>query len=300
MLSKKDIQKELGKGINIYPLHVGNIKENSINFTTSQNAWALKDGSVIRESKGQYKVPKVPTKDSIKITRGNSAIIEEKNSRYIVLLPQSTTIVETSEVIGVDNYIGGTLHSKVGIVAQGVGDISTMLGPCFAGHLMLALHNTTDEVISLRVGETFVSLVFFYLDTPSAINKNSNISGHVDKLSELGVKIDKTTREYLTADWKLTVEGIRSKLLKDKSYLEYKKEIKEKGRKELLKYFSMRNILLALLIAIILVVLGFVAYAVDDKNKNIIWSERYWTVFISGIAVPLFLKVGTLFKKKRK
>ena len=41
MLSRRDIEKELGKGINVFPLQKDNIKENSINLTASTYAWTL-------------------------------------------------------------------------------------------------------------------------------------------------------------------------------------------------------------------------------------------------------------------
>lgn len=46
MLSKRDIEKELGKGINIYPVIRDNFKENSINLTASANAWTQTNATV--------------------------------------------------------------------------------------------------------------------------------------------------------------------------------------------------------------------------------------------------------------
>ena len=44
MLSRNDIEREIGKGINIVPLITSNIKENSINLTIGQNGWAKVGG----------------------------------------------------------------------------------------------------------------------------------------------------------------------------------------------------------------------------------------------------------------
>ena len=49
MFSRFDIEKEIGKGINIYPFHEQNIKENSINLTLSHNAWAMTDGIIVKD-----------------------------------------------------------------------------------------------------------------------------------------------------------------------------------------------------------------------------------------------------------
>lgn len=298
MLSKNDIQKELGKGINVYPLHIDNIKENSINFTISQNAWTLGEGAVLKVANGKYIFAKVPDKNAQLLKKGDSAIISEKNRKYLILLPNSTTIVETSEVLGVENYIGGTLHSKVGIVAQGVGDIGTMLGPCFSGHLMLSLHNITNEVIVLRVGETFVSLIFYYLDTPSKCSKNTNMSGHVDKLSELGIKITQPTREYLTDDWKQTVDGIRKKMLDSDTYKLYEKERKKERKKIIFEYLNVRNFLTLVFILGVIVLLGVGANKMDIINETSVWSDRFWTTIIAGVFVPIFMKLGNFFNKK--
>lgn len=54
MLSRKDIENELGKGINIYPLHNKNIKGNSINFTIGKNAWSLGSGKIIKNTNGKW------------------------------------------------------------------------------------------------------------------------------------------------------------------------------------------------------------------------------------------------------
>lgn len=53
MLSRKDIEKELGTGINIYPLHCNNIKGNSINFSVGQNAWSLSRGQIVKDKNGE-------------------------------------------------------------------------------------------------------------------------------------------------------------------------------------------------------------------------------------------------------
>ena len=299
MLSRKDIGKELGKGINIYPLHTSNIKGNSINFTIGKNAWSLGSGEIIKSSNGRWVIASNVSKDikRTNISQGGSAIISgSKNHNTLILLPHTTTIVETSEVIGVGDYIGGTLHSKVGVVAKGVGDISTMLGPGFCGHLMISLHNVTDDIIELKVGETFVSLVFYYLETPEDA-KNTNISGHVDKLAELGIQVDHNTRDFLTADWKMSIEGIREKMKKSEAYADFLRSEKEKRKNVYLEYINLRNILILLVIMVALVGGAFGTSYLDRVNATNIWSERYWTIIITGIIVPLIMRMGNLFKK---
>ena len=299
MFSRIDIENELGKGINIYPLHRKNIKENSVNFTIGRNAWTLGSGSVLMSS-----IITASSSDSHRRTReeleqfrkGQSAVRKYEGKQYVILLPHATTIVETSEVIGVSNYIGGTLHSKVGVVAQGVGAIGTMLGPCFAGHLMISLHNITDKEIAISVGDTFVSIVFYKLDSPSKSDKNSNISGHVDKLAELGIMIDKDTREYLTQDWKCNVNGIRDKMKESKEFVDYKKQICRNKHERLLKYINWNNVILFAIIIVIFVIGGMSAEYFDNKAGNTVWMDRYWTIVATVIVVPILSALTKLFK----
>jgi len=205
--------------------------------------------------------------------------------------------VETSEVIGVNNYIGGTLHSKVGIVAKGIGDIGTMLGPNFCGHLMISLHNISDKIIELPVGETFVSLVFFYLKTPDN-TINTNMSGHVDKLAELGINIDQKTREYLTEDWKMSLDGIKYKMTRSNEYKELVSKIKQEKYSKLKSYFNWQNALLIFAYIALSIIMVVFAKHFDNKYNTTVWSERAYTIIISGIILPLIVASGKLFKHR--
>lgn len=298
MLSRTDIEKELGKGLNIVPLHRENIKGNSINFTVSRNAWSLGNGQIVKDSNGKWRLSSKVKNGTKKynIVAGKSGIIEDNKKKLLVLLPHTTTIVESSEVIGVGNYLGGTLHSKVGIVAKGVGDISTMLGPGFCGHLMLSLHNVTNEVVTIGVGETFVSLVFYYLKTPEGM-KNTNISGHVDKLSELGIAVDQATRIYLTADWKMSLSGIRDEMKKSEEYKKFLEEQKIKQNENIKAYINIRNVLIVIIYIVIFAGAFFICKFLDNSNQNNVWMERYWTVLSTGIIVP-FILYSTKFLKR--
>ena len=298
MLSRTDIEKELGKGINIVPLHRKNIKGNSINFTVGRNAWSLGNGQVKKDNTGKWRLASKVKNGTKKydIVAGKSGIIDDNKKKLLILLPHTTTIVETSEVIGVGNYIGGMLHSKVGMVAKGVGDISTMLGPGFCGHLMISLHNITDEVVTIEVGDTFVSLVFYYLKTPERM-KNTNISGHVDKLSELGISVEQGTRTFLTADWKMSLNGIRDEMKKSQEYKEFLDEQKAKRNENIKAYFNVRNVLIIASYVIILVGGAYLCNYLDKSNQNTIWMDRYGTILSTGIIVPLILYGARLFKK---
>ena len=299
MLSRKDIENELGKGINIYPLHSNNIKGNSINFTIGKNAWSLGRGQVIKDTNGKWIIaPKENGgRKKTDIMPGKSSIISDGKRKILILLPHTTTIVETSEVIGVNNYIGGTLHSKVGMVSKGVGDIGTMLGPGFCGHLMISLHNVTDEVIELNVGETFVSLVFYYLKTPDD-TKNTNVSGHVDKLAELGIQISQDTREYLMADWKMSLNGIKKRMIESDEYKTLQQRKKKEKDAIIRSFFNWQNCLIVVIYLIVIIIMVLGAKKLDLYTGKNDWSNRAFTIIMSGIIIPLIMKSGKLIKRR--
>ena len=293
MLSRRDIEKELGKGINIVPIIRDNFKENSINLTASQNAWTMGSGTVYWFGGTKFSVHEPTGKKRAKtFSQGSNCVFWDKqgdqHNSYIVLLPHSTTLIETSEVLGVANNIGGALHSKVGLVSKGIGHIGTMLGPGYCGHLLIALHNITDEAIAIKVGSTFVSLSFDYLTT-QVMRTSSTVSGHLDKFPELGININEETRSYLTADWKSNIEGIREKMCESEAYKEYKKHIRENSWKELKKYISKRNVVAVFVITVVIIGIYFGAVMLDKKLESPIWVDRFWNVGFSGIIGSLII-----------
>lgn len=299
MLSRRDIEKELGKGINIYPIIRDNFKENSVNLTASQNAWTMGSKTVYYCGDGNFSLSDSKLKKKVRtLTKGDSCVFEDRGKKYIALLPHSTTLIETTEVIGVESYIGGALHSKVGLVSKGVGHIGTMLGPGYCGHLLVALHNISDELISLKVGSTFVSLAFDYLTT-QVIRTSSTTSGHLDKFPELGILIDEGTRSFLTEDWKSNIDGIREKMLESDAYKDYRRHIRANTWKEIKKYINKRNILALLICVAVFVLLHFIAVKVDARLDNPKWVDRFWNIGCSGILGTILISIFNFMKDKK-
>lgn len=303
MLSRRDIEKELGKGINIVPVIRDNFKENSINLTASQNAWTMGGGTVYWYGGTKFSVNETTGKKGAKtFSKGNTCIFRDTNgeqhSKYIVLLPHSTTLIETTEVLGVGNNIGGALHSKVGLVSKGIGHIGTMLGPGYCGHLLIALHNITDDALAIKVGSTFVSLAFDYLTT-QVTRTSATTSGHLDKFSELGISINEETRNHLTADWKSNIDGIRDKMIESESYKEYKKHIHANRWKELKNYINKRNIIAIFSVGFIVFSVYILAAVLDRNLEQPIWVERFWNIGFSGILGSLVIGLLNFIKEKK-
>lgn len=303
MLSRRDIEKELGKGICIFPIIRENFKENSINLTASQNAWTTGEGTVYWYGGTDFRTKDGAGKKSTHaFKKGNScvfnAVKRDRHNRYIVLLPHVTTLVETTEVIAVADNIGGALHSKVGLVSKGIGHIGTMLGPGYCGHLLIALHNITDEIVAIKVGSTFVSLAFDYLTTQVS-RTSAMTSGHLDKFPELGITLDEETRSYLTADWKSNMGGIREKMCESAEYKEYKKHIHANRWNEIKKYVNKKNVIAVLVVLGIIGIIYFGAVKLDRKLESPVWVDRFWNIGFSGIIGSMVISLWNFIKDKK-
>ena len=166
MLSRTDIIKELGKGISFYPFSGDKIKGNALNLTVSEYAWSLCSGSIwIDSSDNIFSMrPSIPNNyTEYKIYEKKSAVIEHKGVKYVVLLPLSTTLIETNEVISIGNNIGGEYNSKVKLVSKGACHIGTYLEPNYRGHSLIAIHSISQYPILLPLNSVFAAITFSYL-----------------------------------------------------------------------------------------------------------------------------------------
>ncbi len=305
MLSKFDILRELGKGICVYPLNENNIKENSINLCAGEFAWATASAEIYVDENETDKNKRFSlTQDShhtlkLQIDARKSAIVDDGNQKYILLLPFSTTLIMTKEVLSIGNTIGGTYHSKVGIVSKGIGHIGTMLGPNFSGDSLIAMHNTSSELVVFRVGESFVSVVFHYLNTPhDAINPTT--SGHTDKYLELGLSVSEEQMLILTEDWKKSFDEVRFKMCQSEDYKRIQAKLKEQRNKIIKKYFCKKNIIIASVTLGILIGLFILATWADKKSGDHLWTDRYINVGCSGLIITIVSYIAKFLKNNAK
>ena len=303
MLSRIDICNEFGKGINIVPLNTDEIKENSINVSIGEYAWTQGDATVCWCGGDEFHLKdraKNPKKTHT-FRKGLQSIfkinIKEKDTHYLVLLPHQTTVVMTKEVIGLGRNVGGAVHSKVGVVAKGVGDTGTMLGPEYCGHLMISLHNITDDVIALKVGSTFASLTFNYLHTPVSRTSNT-VSSHTDKLGKLGIKLSDAEESYFREDWKSNLIGVQRKMLNSNEYRDYKANARKNIIENIKHRINFRNLVACAAIVVVFFALLFIARYVDKGLEYPIWEDRFWNVGCSGLVVTFLIGVFGILKKK--
>ena len=250
MLSKKNIENEIGDGICIVPLKKDNIKENSINFSADKYAWLINNKTDGTCDPASFAVS------------GNKIIIP----------PHKVVVIFTKEVVAMNNCLGGTFHSKVGTTCNGLGAISTMIGPNYCGHLMVPVVNTTDQDIFIDCDDTFVSLILHKLDSPNDVAKNATNPGQSALWSRLGINMSQQQLQYLNEDWKLMYESVQEKL---KGTLEYKKFWKERFLnkiKSISNYISIRTLLVILIFCLVSFSLWQVAVYLNEKTSTNEWT----------------------------
>ncbi|MBM7691134.1 deoxycytidine triphosphate deaminase [Peribacillus deserti] len=190
LLSNNDIKREIikTKNISIHPLIVENIKGSSINLTASPHAWDIK------------------TKESV---------VNDKKKK-ITIKANSTVSIFTQEALWVSRRIGGTYHPRVSMVAKGLSNISTTLDPQWYGLSLVTVSNTTDQDIVIRVGEAFVSVMLYYLNTPATKGIIDNQASRPDLYSKFNLTDD--DEEFLALQWHRNFHGILEKMKKSESY----------------------------------------------------------------------------------
>lgn len=216
MFSKIDIQKSLGKDIIFFPFKEENIKENSLNLTVSKWAWTLTEVD-------QTELKKIGNGGEKKYGEKKSCLINKDGKDCIILFPFSTTMVITNEFLAIGKSIGGTIHTRVGTAALGVGHISTMLGPSYMGRLCVPLHNPTCKPIYLPVGDSFLSIIFYRLNS-SIKESNHTSKAHIDKFSTWGITLNEKERQEICLEDLKDMESCVAEIKKSQDFISYKQE----------------------------------------------------------------------------
>lgn len=247
MLSNTDIIKELNKNIFIYPLTEDNIRGSTVNLKASNFAWSLK--------------------------AKNSIVKCENSEKWVEIPPHDTGLIETEEVIYTTSKISGTYHSKVKLVSNGLGHIGTTLDPTWCGNSLIAVHNFSDFPYKIKVGETFVSIIFYYLRT-STTKCNTNPAGQTEVLKELGITSDLIPCE-LESEWRKDPGQIVKRCMQP----EEQKKI-ESLRKEFGRPFWKSKLFLLFAQLVLIIVIGCIIWHFDKKGEILKW---YLVAGLSGI-----------------
>ncbi len=264
MLSIVDLKKELGRNIYVYPVHVESIKSNSIDLHVSKFAWSLS------------------SKKSI------------SDENYIVIEPNDTALIYTEESIYVSNKIGGSYHSKVTLVSKGAGHIGTTLDAQYIGCSIIAIHNHSKQEIKLKVGSEFVTLQFWYLNSPDYENAPShdNEPGHPRMLNGFeDVNFYIEWRDKNT--WATRKRDLYHKMIESDEYKkckeEYQREL-DKFNRDILKKRTKRYLKIGFGVLFVCVLLCIPSYIVNLGKISIFiqnLSER--------VLFPVTLAIITTF-----
>lgn len=301
MLGYDDIISSLGKDISVYPFHERYIKGDALNLSASEFAWSLSEGEFWIDEDG---VPFINQSKSISnanhyfIKEKADAVVEYNGKKYIVVLPQGTTLIETNEIIAVSNKIGGCYHSKVSIVSKGLCHIGTYLEPNYCGHSLVSIQNSGKNVILLLVGEVFTAITFFELNTAVPKSLKGANGSRFEILVQCGIHVSEEAKVYLSEQWKNNPDEISRKMQESSEYRQLMKNVKRRKIHSLLEYLNFRNIMILLLVIVIIVGGYGGAYLMDSHTGTRIWRDRFWNVGFSGIICSVIFFVLGLIQKK--
>ena len=240
LLSDKDIKKELGKNIYIYPLNLNEIKGSSVNLKASKLAWSITTKRSIYDS--QHNSIRIPSHD--------------------------TGLIETEESIFVTKKISGSYHSKVKLVSKGLGHIGTTLDPEWVGPSLIAMHNHTDSDIEIKVGDSFVSIMFYYLNSKAIVN-NNNRPGRPELLNNISVTTYED--EWLDEEWRSDPKKLKEKMSQSEAYKEL-----EHLRKSKLE-FIINPVSVHILVIIVCIIVFLIFRAFQSK----------WDLELKDYLVPI-------------
>ncbi|MGA9378664.1 MAG: hypothetical protein WBV73_07825 [Phormidium sp.] len=245
-LSNINIEQEILKGnILIFPFDDKQIRGASYNFKVSKFAWKLEDGKTDYET-----------------------AYDEQNN--LVRIPaKATGLILTHEIIWVSNKISGTYHSKVAIVCKGVGHIGTTLDPEYIGPSLIAIHNHSSKPIEFTPErETFVSLVFQYLDASSSIH-HGNSPGRLDVFNDLGIRLSQypEVQRYLDQDLVKNPTSLKLALHGSDEFKEFKRKLEKK------KYWFLIPYAIIVPIFILLAISSGILHGNENNFKKHSWYK---------------------------
>lgn len=132
LLTDTDIIKLLGKEIVIEPFSDDCLTPVGYDLRVGDFVYSLSRGLLSPDTDGKYTI---------------------KSGESILIL--------TQEFVWVSDHIGGTFHSKVSMVSKGFSHIGTTLDPRWSGPLLIATSNRGNKDLTLSVGQSFVTLLFY-------------------------------------------------------------------------------------------------------------------------------------------
>lgn len=203
---------------------------------------------------------------------------------YIKITPGDTALIYTEESIYVSECIGGSYHSKVTLAAKGLSHIGTTLDAQYLGCSLVSIHNHSKDVVSLKTGSEFVTLQLNYLCTPGYPNSPShdNEPGHPRMLNGYQ-NVDQYIEWRDRNKWTTSKIDLIHKMEESEDFKrckeEYERELEvfnhKKRRRQTVFYFKLGLILIAV-VAIVsipsyLVDLGKISVTIKALSEKIVY-----------------------------
>lgn len=215
---------------------------------------------------------------------------------YYELPPKSTIQILTKEALWVSPRVGGTFHSKVSLVSKGLSHISTTLDPQWYGPLLITLRNNTGKPIRMEPGDTFVTLVFARVRTPtkSPHNKPSHRGDILlDQLNEQTESYIKKITSVLNDQAASASFAKKVQEANQSMFAKVASSMRSKNREEQLRL----GLKVALVLAIVfLASLSFVWNPIRTLFHGIAYDSKVFAVQVTAIIALLSLLV-TISKK---
>jgi deoxycytidine triphosphate deaminase len=265
VLSDKKIEKFLGKKIYIWPFERSKLKGATYNLTASCVAVSSSNKTNLVNSSGEIVIPS-----------------------------GETALIQTDESIYVTEDICGTYHSKVSLVTKGLSHIGTTLDPGYFGTSLIAVHNHSGSDKIIRVGDTFVSLMFHKMSKSSRI-RHDNQPFRSDLINLNDVKNNKTISASIIKDIKNWYDvPWRKNLgeLKDKVEVFVRNRDERKNR----KFISLISVLLQIFIVVFLAFSIYKSWKLLPIEDDSIYMPVM--IFIATASRPIIQKITDLIKTK--
>ncbi|MEN6349726.1 MAG: hypothetical protein ABFD08_10075 [Syntrophomonas sp.] len=250
-------------------------------------------------------------------------IYNSGNQKFCWVDPNDTVLILTREAVWVSEAISGTFHSKVKLVSQGFGHISTTLDALWEGPLLISLNNPTKRKIRFVIGEdkgngfeycSFVTLIFYRMVTPTN-KKHDNPPCRIDILKDSvrvprrwfpGIKLEQYLKlnnivnkirdfedivvdigksEKDTNERGEKIKEFKSKYLHFEKQLSFNIDEAHEINKNIIYSIIVKKYIFNTLVALCVIgLLGSAGYAVKNSQSNILsLIAIITTIFIWGV-----------------
>jgi deoxycytidine triphosphate deaminase len=267
MLSDRDILKLRDKEIVIYPFVEKDLTPLGYNLNPSDFVVSLNSDELVVQKDG-----------------------------YFEIQPHDTVLILTKEAVWVSKKIAGTFHSKVGVVSDGFGHISTTLDPNWKGPLLISLNNPTDKVLKLSANKSFITLIFYKLRTP-AKKDHDNKSSRIDIVKNIiAVMLDKLDND-LTVSNKSFIKRAEEIFVNPDVYQKFTDKVTEltdNSRQSIIKGLKNNQISYAFQVALFLLMVVVDVLLFGLLGLRLIWKifslphNNYMNSFNLSVVISLF------------